>query len=191
MLAAAAITVHTGSTTARRTATSASDPYVLACGGTTLQVNPTRPWTRSCGTTGVRVGEGGGISDRFPMPSWQAAKGVRSASTTTQRGSRRPGRAGDADPHTAGRWSSTGSGESKAERARGSVYAGLIALLNESPGSRWLDQPFIYSLYETKHRRHLQGEERDLPAPGYSATRAGTPGLAWRIDGKNLLTGLE
>ncbi|MDQ3899757.1 MAG: S53 family peptidase [Actinomycetota bacterium] len=57
----------------------ASSPHALACGGTRLQANPTTGevvsetvWNNGAG----RGATGGGVSNAFDQPSWQAAAGV-------------------------------------------------------------------------------------------------------------------
>jgi kumamolisin len=79
----------------------ASSPHALACGGTRLEANPTtgQVFTEIVWNNGVGAGAtGGGVSDVFDRPSWQAAAGV-----PERRG--RPGRgvpdvAAVADPQT-------------------------------------------------------------------------------------------
>jgi kumamolisin len=175
----------------------ASDPYVIACGGTTLQVNPNQTVDEiTWDNPGFGWATGGGISDRFPRPSWQAGKGVPvniNDGVSTGRGV--PDVAADADPHTGykvfvdGQWGVEGGTSAVAP-----LYAGLIALLNESFGfPLGFITPFIYSLYQTNAFVDItQGTNQIYPAPGYSA------GAGWdactglgRIDGKNLLTELQ
>jgi len=79
----------------------ASSPHALACGGTTVQLDaantPVREtvWNDGAG----RGATGGGVSDTFPLPSWQTSVGVPNrAGGGTGRGV--PDVAGDADPVT-------------------------------------------------------------------------------------------
>jgi kumamolisin len=79
----------------------ASSPHVLACGGTTLHatgstvISSETVWND--GSNGGATG--GGVSDTFPIPSWQAKAGVPNRSGGgTGRGV--PDVAGDADPQT-------------------------------------------------------------------------------------------
>jgi kumamolisin len=58
----------------------ASSPYALACGGTTLVADPTTGtissevvWNELASNEGAT---GGGVSDQFALPTWQAAAGV-------------------------------------------------------------------------------------------------------------------
>jgi kumamolisin len=81
----------------------ASSPRVLACGGTTLHADP---------VTGAIMSEtvwndslsggatGGGVSDVFPLPSWQANAGVPARAGTGNSGRGVPDVAGNADPAT-------------------------------------------------------------------------------------------
>jgi kumamolisin len=58
----------------------ASSPYALACGGTTLVADPSTGvvssevvWNETASNEGAT---GGGVSDQFALPSWQATAGV-------------------------------------------------------------------------------------------------------------------
>jgi kumamolisin len=79
----------------------ASSPHALACGGTSLQANP-QAGTISSETVwndGQAGGAtGGGISDVFGVPSWQAGAGVPAKGGQPGRGV--PDVAGNADPDT-------------------------------------------------------------------------------------------
>jgi len=79
----------------------ASSPHALACGGTQLHADPTTDsvtsetvWNNGVG----RGATGGGVSDAFPLPSWQADAGVPSRAAGGGRGV--PDVAANADPQT-------------------------------------------------------------------------------------------
>ncbi len=80
----------------------ASSPHVLACGGTRLAIDATgiaseRVWNDAPSTGAT----GGGISDRFDLPTWQASANVPpSANAGGRIGRGVPDVAGDADPQT-------------------------------------------------------------------------------------------
>jgi kumamolisin len=79
----------------------ASSPHVLACGGTTLHASTSGTISSETvwndGSNGGATG--GGVSDTFPIPSWQSGAGVPNRSGGgTGRGV--PDVAGDADPQT-------------------------------------------------------------------------------------------
>jgi kumamolisin len=79
----------------------ASSPHVLACGGTTLHTSTSGTISSETvwndGSSGGATG--GGVSDTFPVPSWQSGAGVPNRSGGgTGRGV--PDVAGDADPET-------------------------------------------------------------------------------------------
>jgi kumamolisin len=80
----------------------ASSPHALACGGTSLQADPstgaiTSETVWNDGTSGGATG--GGVSVTFPLPTWQATAGVpASPDGTAGRGV--PDIAGNADPST-------------------------------------------------------------------------------------------
>src|SRR5208282_5224342 len=57
----------------------ASSPYTLGCGGTTLVADPSTGvvssevvWNETASNEGAT---GGGVSDQFALPSWQATAG--------------------------------------------------------------------------------------------------------------------
>jgi kumamolisin len=80
----------------------ASSPHVLGCGGTALDADPSTSTISSetvwnSGSSGGATG--GGVSDTYEMPSWQAnAGGPARADGGTGRGV--PDVAADADPST-------------------------------------------------------------------------------------------
>jgi len=79
----------------------ASSPHALACGGTTVQLDAANtPVSETVWNDGAgRGATGGGVSDTFPLPSWQTSVGVPNrAGGGTGRGV--PDVAGDADPAT-------------------------------------------------------------------------------------------
>jgi kumamolisin len=81
----------------------ASSPYVLACGGTTLQASGTAITHETVWNDGASGGAGGGgVSSAFPVPTWQ--EGLSAAMTSggkvALRGRGVPDVAGDASPVT-------------------------------------------------------------------------------------------
>jgi kumamolisin len=79
-----------------------SSPNVLACGGTTLHASGAKITSETVWNDGSSGGAtGGGVSDVFPLPSWQAKAGVPpSANAGGHVGRGVPDVAGDADPET-------------------------------------------------------------------------------------------
>ncbi|MBO0822323.1 MAG: S53 family peptidase, partial [Actinobacteria bacterium] len=80
----------------------ASSPHALACGGTSLDADPSTGVISSetvwnDGATGGATG--GGVSVTFPLPPWQANAGVPSSPNGTG-GRGVPDVAGNADPNT-------------------------------------------------------------------------------------------
>ncbi|MGA7204417.1 MAG: S53 family peptidase, partial [Specibacter sp.] len=129
----------------------ASSPHALACGGTRLEANPTTGavsaetvWNDSTSSA-----TGGGVSDTFPLPTWQAnitAKaGKAKAHTPTGRGV--PDVAGVADPQTGYKVRVDGTdmvigGTS----AVAPLWAALIVRLAQSKGHGFgLIQPALYA----------------------------------------------
>ncbi|HTP05716.1 MAG TPA: S53 family peptidase [Nitrospirota bacterium] len=128
----------------------ASSPHALACGGTRLKgsgavISEEVVWNegRNGGATG------GGISDVFALPKWQAGVKVPpSANPGGRVGRGVPDVAGDADPLTGYQVLVDGQkGVIGGTSAVAPLWAGLIALLNQKIGSAvgYLN-PLLYNL---------------------------------------------
>ena len=116
----------------------ASSPNVLACGGTQLvasgsSINSETVWNELANNEGAT---GGGISDVFPLPSWQNGAGVPpSANPKKNVGRGVPDVTGDADPTTGYVTRVDGSPDViGGTSAVAPLWAGLIALINQSIG---------------------------------------------------------
>lgn len=116
----------------------ASSPYALACGGTHLigsggSISDEEVWNDlpDNGATG------GGVSDAFPLPSWQKAANVpTSVNPGNRKGRGIPDVAGDADPSTGYRVEVDGSNAVVGgTSAVAPLLAGLIALFNQALAS--------------------------------------------------------
>ena len=137
----------------------ASSPHALACGGTKLLADPTTGvissevvWNETAANEGAG---GGGVSDEFALPSWQADAGVpaRAGSDSgSGAGSGAGGRgvpdvAGNADPATGYQIYSGG----KAQVVGGTsavapLWSALISRLAEASGQRFgLIQTLLYA----------------------------------------------
>jgi kumamolisin len=126
----------------------ASSPHVLACGGTKLQgsgsaISSEVVWNELTNNEGAT---GGGVSNFFPLPSWQAGSKVPKP-TTAGGGRGVPDVAGDADPSTGyvirvdGKNMVIGGTSAVAP-----LWAGLIAVANAQNGkSAGFIQPAIYA----------------------------------------------
>jgi kumamolisin len=120
----------------------ASSPHVLACGGTTLEgsgstIQSEVVWNELALNEGAT---GGGVSNLFPLPTWQANAGVP-APTTSAGGRGVPDVAGDADPSTG--YNVLVDGQQQVIGGTSAVaplWAGLIALANQANGD---DSGFI------------------------------------------------
>jgi kumamolisin len=126
----------------------ASSPHVLACGGTKLAGSGTKitsevVWNEQANNEGAT---GGGVSNVFPRPSWQANAKVPAPSGNTG-GRGVPDVAGDADP-TSG-YQIRVDGQNiviGGTSAVSPLWAGLIALNNQKNGkSAGFLQPQIYA----------------------------------------------
>jgi kumamolisin len=111
----------------------ASSPAILACGGTVLdaagnQINGEETWNELASGGGAT---GGGVSQVFPLPSWQQNANVPAAPNNTQ-GRGVPDVAGDADPNSGYQIVVDGqSGVVGGTSAVAPLWAGLIAVMNQ------------------------------------------------------------
>lgn len=115
----------------------ASSPYVLACGGTTLNSSGSTISSEVVWNDGANGGaSGGGISDVFPLPAWQSKANVPpsiNAGHNVGRGV--PDVAGDADPNTGYNVYSDGQGEVVGGTSAVSpLWSALIARMNQKLG---------------------------------------------------------
>jgi kumamolisin len=137
----------------------ASSPNVLACGGTDLvasgnTIKSETVWNELTNNEGAT---GGGISDVFPLPSWQSAAGVPpSANSTHNVGRGVPDVAGDADPSTGYITLVDGqSGVIGGTSAVAPLWAGLVALINQSIGKPvGFINPLLYQNAGTENDFH-------------------------------------
>ncbi|GCF08904.1 S53 family peptidase [Dictyobacter arantiisoli] len=154
----------------------ASSPNVLACGGTRLEASQNQVasevvWNESATGNGA---SGGGISDTFDLPSWQAQAKVPTSSNSSQRRGRGvPDVAGDADPQTGYQIYVDGQGMAiGGTSAVSPLWAGLIALLNQKRGQPvGFFNPFLYQNYQ----RLLQAKAlRDITSGNNGSYSAGS-----------------
>jgi kumamolisin len=125
----------------------ASSPHVLGCGGTKLDADGATivsevVWNELANKEGAT---GGGVSNVFPLPSWQANAHVPAPSTSTG-GRGVPDVAGDADPTTG--YTIRVDGETTVIGGTSAVaplWAGLVAVANQQLGAQaGFIQPAIY-----------------------------------------------
>jgi kumamolisin len=117
----------------------ASSPYVLACGGTSVQASQGKITSETVWNDGANGGAGGGgVSGFFPLPPWQDGLQVTdsqgAASPLQNRGV--PDISGDADPLTG--YDVRVDGQDTVFGGTSAVaplWAGLVALINAAKGS--------------------------------------------------------
>lgn len=164
----------------------ASSPYVLGCGGTRLdasagQVVDEVVWNEVATGNGAT---GGGISDVFPLPAWQANAQIPPSTNDQHNGRGVPDVAGNADPQTGYQVYVDGqSAPIGGTSAVAPLWAGLLALCNEKRGKAvgYLN-PYLYQQYQqlaqSKALRDVtSGNNGSYTAgPGWDAcTGLGTP----------------
>src|SRR6266699_3106671 len=179
----------------------ASSPHALACGGTKLLANGTTGvissevvWNETAANEGAG---GGGVSDEFALPSWQADAGVpaRAGGSGSGSGGRGvPDVAGNADPATGYQIYSGGQAQVVGgTSAVAPLWAALISRLAEASGQRFgLIQTLLYA-----------GVTPGAAVPGFRDITSGnngayTAGPGWDAcsglgspDGTALLTRLQ
>ena len=165
----------------------ASSPHALACGGTSLRgdagtgvISSETVWND--GATGGATG--GGVSDTFSLPSWQAAAGVpprTGAAAGTAAGRGVPDVAGCADPQTG--YQVRVDGQSTVIGGTSAVaplWAALISRLAQSTGKSFgLVQPLLYA-----------GVTAGTAAAGFRDTTSGSNGAYSAGPGWDACTGL-
>ncbi len=114
----------------------ASSPYALACGGTRLTAGNGKITAETVWNDTGGGATGGGISDVFALPSYQADAEIPPSANPGRRvGRGLPDVSGDADPATGYRIE--GDGQSSifgGTSAVAPLWAGLIAILNQKLG---------------------------------------------------------
>jgi kumamolisin len=165
----------------------ASSPHALACGGTSLRGNASTGVISSetvwnDGASGGATG--GGVSDTFGLPTWQATAGVPAqagAAPGTAPGRGVPDVAGCADPATG--YQVQVDGQSTVIGGTSAVaplWAGLISRLAQSTGKPFgLIQPLLYA-----------GATRGTAAPGFRDITSGSNGAYAAGPGWDACTGL-
>ena len=159
----------------------ASSPHVLACGGTKLAasgatISSEVVWNELASQEGAT---GGGVSNVFPLPSWQANANVP-ASSASAGGRGVPDVAGDADPNAG--YTIRVDGETMVIGGTSAVaplWAGLIAVANQQLGKPvGFVQPALYAAKAaTAFSDITQGNNGAFSAgPGWDAcTGLGSP----------------
>jgi kumamolisin len=166
----------------------ASSPHALACGGTKLigntasfAITSEAVWNELASNEGAG---GGGVSDVFTQPSWQANAGVpasASGGSSTGGGRGLPDVAGNADPVTGylvvvdGQQQPIGGTSAVAP-----LWAGLIARLAQATGKTFgLMQPLLYA-----------GVAPGTAQPGFNDIVSGSNGAYQAGPGWDACTGL-
>ena len=163
----------------------ASSPHALACGGTSLQGNPATGAITSetvWNDGGSQGATGGGVSDVFPVPSWQATAGVPvRAGSTASTGRGVPDVAGNADPATGYQVLVDGSAVVVGgTSAVAPLWSALVCRLAQAAGKTFgLIQPLIYA-----------GVTAGATPPGFRDITSGNNGAYAAGPGWDACTGL-
>jgi kumamolisin len=165
----------------------ASSPHVLGCGGTTLTASGTTIQSEVVWNNNSGQATGGGVSDQFPLPTWQQSAHVPPSVNPGGRVGRGvPDVAGDGDPATG--YQVTVDGQTLTFGGTSAVaplWAGLLALLNQRLGKAiGFVNPLLYGQAAGTPAFHdiTVGTNAVPGTPGYSAgpgwdacTGLGTP----------------
>jgi kumamolisin len=177
----------------------ASSPYVLGCGGTSLTSSNGAITSEVVWNDGSSGGAtGGGVSDVFPLPSWQSQANVPpSVNPGNYVGRGVPDVASDADPNTGYQVLSDGqSYVVGGTSAAAPLWAGLVARINQALGKPvgYLN-PLIYpSTVSSDGAFHdITSGNNDLnDVGGYSAGKGWDACTGWGSpDGSGLLAALQ
>jgi kumamolisin len=157
-----------------------SAPHALACGGTSLRASGTQISSETVWNTTGHGTTGGGVSRQFALPSYQSAAKVPANVDTGKPGRGVPDVSADADPQTGYKIRADGSDQTVGgTSAVAPLWAGLIALLNQSAGAPLgFAQPRLYPLLGTAAFRDItSGNNGSYSAgPGWDAcTGLGSP----------------
>jgi kumamolisin len=156
-------------------------PPVLACGGTKLTLSGATiksevVWNELAAQEGAT---GGGVSNLYPLPTYQAAAGVPVQTQTQFKGRGVPDVAGDADPVTGYAVRVDGKNEViGGTSAVAPLWAGLIALINQLVGKPvGFVQPALYQIGEAAFHDITSGNNGGYNAgPNWDpCTGLGTP----------------
>jgi kumamolisin len=158
-----------------------SSPHVLCCGGTKLEakgaaITSEVVWNELAIKDGAT---GGGVSNVFPLPTWQANAHVP-APSTSKGGRGVPDVAGDADPNTGYKIRVDGQNTViGGTSAVAPLWAGLVAVANQQLGAQvGFIQPAIYAAKAASAFNDItQGNNGAFSAgPGWDAcTGLGSP----------------
>ena len=167
----------------------ASSPHALGCGGTSLVVSSSGTitsetvWNDTLSGSGGSGATGGGVSDVFSQPTWQATAGVPGRASSSAAGTWRgvPDVAGNADPATGYQVLVDGKqGVYGGTSAVAPLWAALIARLAQATGKRFgLIQPTLYA-----------GVTPGTDVPGFNDITSGSNGAYSAGPGWDPCTGL-
>lgn len=126
----------------------ASAPHALACGGTTLRATGAQITSETVWNTPDHGTTGGGVSRQFALPSYQSDAKVPNNVDTGTPGRGVPDVSANADPTTGYQVRADGQDQTVGgTSAAAPLWAGLIALLNQSAGAPLgFAQPRLYPL---------------------------------------------
>jgi kumamolisin len=158
----------------------ASAPHALACGGTTLRASGASISAETVWNTPDHGTTGGGVSRQFAQPSYQTAAKVPDNADTGKPGRGVPDVSADADPTTGYRIRADGQDQTVGgTSAVAPLWAGLIALLNQSAGAPLgFAQPRLYPLLGSAAFRDITSGTNGAysAGPGWDAcTGLGSP----------------
>jgi kumamolisin len=157
----------------------ASSPFVLACGGTTIESSKAEVvWNQ-----GPTAASGGGFSSIIPVPTWQSGSVVPANLKEEATGRGIPDVAGFASGYPIPR-SNSGRKNLGGTSAVAPLLAGLIARVNQKMGRRiGYINPFLYTrslgLLSLAFRDIVKGSNRTNVTNRYDASEGWDPCTGW------------
>jgi len=152
----------------------ASSPYVLGCGGTVIDTQENNIQNEKVWNNGGS-GTGGGISDKFDLPAYQANANIPKSINDNRVGRGVPDIAANADPNSGYKVVVGGvGGPIGGTSAVAPLLAGLFALINESCGKpAGFTHPLLYG-NSAAFRQITLGDNKDgqigyAAGPGWNA----------------------
>jgi len=178
-----------------------SDPWALCCGGTTvgnISGSSFDEYVWNDTYFGTSVATGGGVSDRYPLPSYQNSAGVPKSLKDNHVGRGVPDVAANASPTSGYKITYNGGpGNGNGTSAAAPLWAGLIAIINAALGENvGFINPALYEIGSAGFRditsppgpadNGINGVQGYPAGPGWDAcTGWGSP------NGQALLSGLK
>ncbi|MGZ4056366.1 MAG: S53 family peptidase [Bacteroidia bacterium] len=164
-----------------------SSPYVLACGGTKINIKNGSVNSEVVWNDDIDSATGGGVSEFFPRPDYQSSTAIPLSIERKFKGRGLPDIAGNASPNSGykvlvdGEWGIVGGTSAVAP-----LMAAFFALTNEKNGNKsGFIHPTLYSKPQSFCRDISTGNNITTPSKkGYKAKKGWDPCTGWGVMNK-------